>query len=187
MNKVVYIHRRKDTLKVIYVGLGNPKRPFKISGRSKEWREIKNSIGIYIEILSEGLSKSDACELESFIISEYGLENLLNKAKGGQGATGYKHTKKAIENISKNNAKYWKGRTLSKETRDKISKSKKGKPTGSKTNSKPVEKLSKNLILIREYKSTAEATRKTNICNSNIISCVNGSRKSAGGFIWRYK
>lgn len=38
-----------------------------------------------------------------------------------------------------------------------------------------------------EYSGASEATRKTGIYNTNIILCCKGERKSAGGYVWKYK
>lgn len=40
--------------------------------------------------------------------------------------------------------------------------------------------------LLATFPSTREAERVTGISQSNISSCCNGKRKSAGGYIWRY-
>lgn len=68
-----------------------------------------------------------------------------------------------------------------------------------------IEKVSKAVLqftldnqLVAEYPSTAEASRKTGISQGSISNCCNGKtrkhtdghyfkRKSAGGFIWKYK
>ena len=47
--------------------------------------------------------------------------------------------------------------------------------------------FSKDGELIAEYSSIHEAERNTGCNNSHISSCCKGERKSAGGFIWRYK
>lgn len=39
---------------------------------------------------------------------------------------------------------------------------------------------------ISKYKSASDASKKTNIGDSNIRRCCNGVRKTAGGYIWRY-
>lgn len=51
----------------------------------------------------------------------------------------------------------------------------------------PVLQYDKNLNLIKEYNSVAEASRETKICNQNIHHCCRNERKTAGGFIWKYK
>lgn len=52
---------------------------------------------------------------------------------------------------------------------------------------KAIQQYTKNGEFIAEYESAAEAERETNVCNSHITECCKGKRKSAGGFIWRYK
>lgn len=51
--------------------------------------------------------------------------------------------------------------------------------------SKSVLQFTKDGKFIKSYKSVADAVRDTNIHYSNICECMRGSRKSAGGFIWR--
>lgn len=69
------------------------------------------------------------------------------------------------------------GRKKSEETRRKIIKSKQ----------KPVVQYSKSDEKIQEYISAVEAENKTGIGRSHISQCCNGKRKSAGGYIWRFK
>ena len=47
--------------------------------------------------------------------------------------------------------------------------------------------FSKDGELIAEYSSIHEAERQTGCNRGNICNCCKGKRKSAGGFIWRYK
>ena len=53
--------------------------------------------------------------------------------------------------------------------------------------SKPILQYSKSGEFIREWKSAAEVERVLRINNSDIIACCRGKRKSAGGFVWKYK
>jgi hypothetical protein len=53
--------------------------------------------------------------------------------------------------------------------------------------SKPVLQFSKEGEFIAEYFGAREAARLLNIVPSSIIECCNHKRKSAGGFIWKYK
>ena len=55
--------------------------------------------------------------------------------------------------------------------------------------SMPVEQLSKNGEVLKEYQSANEASRQTGISLSGITRCCNGEKhyKSAGGYRWRYK
>lgn len=127
IEKVVYRHRRLDNNKVFYIGIGNEKRPYYKKGRNIHWKRIVAKTDYAIEILSEGLSLEDACELEMFLISEYGKENLSNINSGGEGQfnpdaqtrykigtanRGKKHSKERRLKISEGN----KGKTYSKES-----------------------------------------------------------------------
>ena len=53
--------------------------------------------------------------------------------------------------------------------------------------SKPVLQFTKDGELVTEYFGAREAAKQTEICPSSIIECCNGKRKSAGGFVWKYK
>ena len=53
-----------------------------------------------------------------------------------------------------------------------------------KYNEKKVYQYTKDMILVSEYESVAEASRQTGI--TNIVSCCNNKRKTAGKFIWTY-
>jgi len=95
MNKVVYSHTRKDNNKVFYIGMGFPKRPYTVSGRSKYWNNIVNKHGYYINVLASNLSKQAADELEVFLIKEYGRIDLgtgilVNMTEGGEGRVSWK-------------------------------------------------------------------------------------------------
>ena len=53
--------------------------------------------------------------------------------------------------------------------------------------SKPILQYSKSGEFIREWPGAHEVERMFGIANSHINDCCRGKRKSAGGFIWRYK
>lgn len=75
----------------------------------------------------------------------------------------------------------------SKETRNKISQSLKGKYQGEKSpRSKKVYMFSLSGELIAEYGSTREAERKTNISSSQIASVCRGEHFIAKGYRWSY-
>ena len=79
---------------------------------------------------------------------------------------------------------YWYGKHHSEETKKKMASSKFGNhyaPT------KSILQFSKYGEFIAEYPSFMEAERKTGISNSSICQCCKGKRKSAGGYIWKYK
>lgn len=53
--------------------------------------------------------------------------------------------------------------------------------------SKPVLQYTLNGEFVNEYPSVMETARQTGILQSNISMCCLGKRKTAKGFIWRYK
>lgn len=52
---------------------------------------------------------------------------------------------------------------------------------------KPVIQCSSEGMILREWKSTKEASNNLGIGRTNITSCLRGNSKTAGGFIWKYK
>lgn len=56
-----------------------------------------------------------------------------------------------------------------------------------KRKSKKVVQYTMNNEVIAEYLSQAEAQRQTSILQSKICLCCLGKRKTAGGFIWKFK
>jgi hypothetical protein len=121
---VVYLHRKEHDNSIYYVGIGNNEgRAREIRGRSEHWTRVFNKYGRNIDVVANNISLEDAKELEMFLISEIGLNNLCNHTLGGEGFFGGKHTQEAKEKISK--AK--KGKIPTQETKDKMSEAKKGK------------------------------------------------------------
>lgn len=106
----VYRHRRLDTNKIFYIGIGSdPKRPYSKYGRNTFWKRVVSKTDYEVEIIAILPIWELACELEELLIKEYGrrdlgLGNLCNLTNGGEGI-----------------------RNPSLETRLKISESKKGK------------------------------------------------------------
>lgn len=56
-----------------------------------------------------------------------------------------------------------------------------------KPNQKAIIQLDKNGNKIKEWESMKLAGEKLNISKQNISACCRGIRKTAGGFIWKYK
>ena len=76
------------------------------------------------------------------------------------------------------------GKHHSEDTKRKMSEAHKGKIYA---NTKPILQFSKSGELIAEYSSLTEASRQTGCSAPNICDCCKGNRKSASGFIWKYK
>ena len=99
-----------------------------------------------------------------------------------------KLSKEHREHISKSNL----GRTFSKETRQKISDSKKGEKNcmyGKHHSQATILKKSKPIVCIETntiYLSSTEASRILRISQGGISNCCKGTQKSCGGFHWRF-
>ena len=56
-----------------------------------------------------------------------------------------------------------------------------------KKNSIPILQFAKDGTFVKEWPSAKEAERQLGIFQSHICHCLKGKRKSAGGFVWKYK
>ena len=62
---IVYLHKRKDTNEIFYVGKGkNYLRAYSKHGRNKYWENIVNKYGYDIEIIYENISNEESILLE---------------------------------------------------------------------------------------------------------------------------
>ena len=130
-NKVVYIHRKLSDSTIFYVGIGSEDRPYRKSGRSSLWNSTVNKNGYYVEVILEGLEWKEACEIETYLIKQFGRKDLrtgylVNLTEGGDGTVGGKHSeesKKKMSEANKGNT-YALGNKHSEETRSKMSEDK---------------------------------------------------------------
>jgi len=139
--KPFYVYKIIDPRdnKTFYVGKGIGKRisqhlcPYNLRMQHPLYDRIN-------EILSEdlkpvfkkigkNLNENDAFNLEREVIEEIGLENLTNKCNGGGGCFGNKHSKETKRKMSKSR----RGRIVSKETREKLRKVLTGKKHSKET------------------------------------------------------
>lgn len=111
------------------------------------------------------------CKIAGSSIGRKPTKETINKMKESHSKRDCSHSNETKIKMSQSH----KGKTLSKQHKEKLSKSL----------CKPIIQMDKNSNTIRTFKSTKEAFRETNI--SNITSVLKGIRKSAGGFMWRYK
>jgi hypothetical protein len=124
---IVYQHRRKDSNEVFYIGIGkNKNRAYIKTKRNKHWNNIVKKCDYEVDILIEECSWEQACEIEKYLIADYGradlgLGGLVNMTNGGEGLIN--PSKLIRQKIA--NSKI--GTKQSKETIEKIIKSKKGK------------------------------------------------------------
>lgn len=138
------------------------------------------------EVLFTGLDQLNADIIEEDLIYYYKqIGRSYNLASGGSVNRGWKHSDETKEKIrlshlGENNSNY--GKSPSKETREKISKARKGKGT------KRVEQIDKSTLeVIRAWDSLSEVESQLNISAGNISRVCKGKQKTAGGYKWRYK
>jgi hypothetical protein len=168
---LVYRHRRLDTNKVFYVGVGvDEKRAFKKTNRSIFWNRIISKTDYSVEIIQSNLSQEDAFELEVFLISIYGRKDiktgiLCNLTDGGEGR----------KNI-----------IVSLDTRKKLSSSgfkenkEKLKRTSDKQTNKCQKVIDNNTGII--YNTIIEASNAADITLRHFKRCLYGDRPNYTGF-----
>lgn len=215
MNKfIVYWHKNKINGK-LYIGItSNIKNRWTGSGSHyfdcpKFGKAIKKYGWDNFEhvILFDNLTKEDACLIEIKLIKEYKSNHRdfgYNIKLGGElGMLGIKHSEetrakrsKALTGITR--TEIWKKRISDANTGKKRNTPSwnKGLKMGkilsdehykmlSEKREIPVIRYDKNGCYIDEYKSATFAQNSLNI--KHISSCCNGNRKSAGGYIWKFK
>jgi len=88
---IVYLHRRKDTNEVFYVGIGKDSyRVGRKANRNKYWHNIVNKHGYTKEVIIKNVTWDEAITEEIKLIKEYGRKdigsgNLVNMTRGGEG------------------------------------------------------------------------------------------------------
>jgi hypothetical protein len=112
----------------------------------------------HIVFVQEGLTEDEAFNLERYCIGLYGRIDqntgiLRNLTDGGDGPSGYKHTlatRLCLSEKLKGRASWWKGKTHSKESRVKMSKSAQGR----KQSREAIEKKRKALLGLKRSEET---------------------------------
>ena len=184
----VYKHRNISNGKS-YIGMTSrePKKRWKsgwgYQNNSQMWNDIMESnwnTDWEHNILGQFENKQEALNVEEMFIW------LFDSTNDGYNTSTYgrSHCKRSEETCrkisdaqtgEKNNMF---GKHHSEETKNKISQSR---------GVNGILQFSKTGEFIAEYPSTMEASRHTGCDNSSISKCCKGNRKSAGGFIWKYK
>ena len=94
MDFYVYLHKKKTTGEVFYVGKGCGSRAWDQAGRSSFWRKVVQKHGYDVQIHSCRLQEWYAFELEKDLIAYYGRRQLgkgtlVNLSDGGEGTKGW--------------------------------------------------------------------------------------------------
>jgi group I intron endonuclease len=103
----------------------------------------------------------------------------ISKAKQGKHHT--KETKQKMSETRKGENNPMFGKKHTKETKQKISETRKGKGT------KPILQYTLDGVFIRDWDSATTASKELNIFQTSITACCKEKLKTCGGFIWRYK
>jgi hypothetical protein len=138
----VYIHLRLDTGEIFYVGKGQKKRAWETRrGRSPHWTRIVELYGRSVHIHSTYGSDEQALAEEVRLIHQLrqGGYPLVNITDGGQGPAGRKLTPEQKFRVSE----VHKGKALSLEHREAISKHLKGRPSHRRGKKLPTEHTAK--------------------------------------------
>lgn len=143
---------------------------------------LKKDLKPKIELLEE-VELDDWQFWEMYWISQFKAWgfNLKNSSEGGMGGktkwySGENHHyygKKAKESRRKNISQALSGRVIKESSREKMS--------------NPVLQFDLDGILIKEWSGVSKASREMNIKQSNISENCQNNRKTAGGYVWKYK
>ena len=127
----VYRHIRLDTMQPFYIGFGSDnsefyKRAYNKTKRNEYWKRIVEKSGYRVDILVDGLTRSDALEKEIEFIKMYGRVNmnngiLCNLTDGGEGTLGSIRTLEQRTKLKGIMGKWMLGKKHSEETKKKMS------------------------------------------------------------------
>ena len=143
MDFYVYLHHKKDTNEVFYIGKGKEKRAYVKNRRNPYWKNIVNKHGYYVTFLKQNITEKEAFDLEMLTIKQYKEQGipLTNMTDGGEGLSGIvvsEETRKKLSLIRSN---------ISEETREKLRIARKGKKPGLGKKQTPESNLKRSLSL----------------------------------------
>ena len=189
---IVYEHISPSGKRYIGITSSNPNRRWGANGQGySKQSKFFNAILKYgwdnfqHNILYSNLTANEASQKEQELIKYYNtIENGYNCESGG--LTNRKHSQETIEklrqlNLGKNNPNY--GKTVSKETRLKLSQSHKNIPHSKEWTEKVAKAHRKRVLCIttgETFPSLKDAADKTGISISGISQACNGIRMTAG-------
>ena len=176
MNKYyVYAHKKKGTDEIFYIGKGSGRRLVDNRKRSNWWLSTVAKYGFDAIILEDNLSEAEAFKMEIKLIAKYGRRDqgkgiLVNLTDGGGGCCSLDVQKSRSIKISKAH----KGKEISKETRNKISKTLK-------------EYFKTNDNYFKGQKHSIETKNKISKAAKGIVSPLKGTKKSKKKIAKHYK
>ena len=148
--------------------------------------------GFSHEVITDGLSETEAKEMESKLISEWKTQDRsygYNMTSGGDGTRGYIPSAETRAKLSEAR----KRENLSEETLRRRSDGLRGRKFSEEHkkkigigNSKPIEMCDRDGEVICRFSSAREAEVSLGISHSHISQCCHGRRSTAGGYCWRF-
>ena len=110
----IYLHKKKTTGEIFYVGKGKGRRAFSRDNRNPFWYNVVEKHDFTVELVATDLQEWYAFELEKELISYYGKRSeggiLVNITDGGDGNGDYEFTDEDKLKISKANSGLANGR-----------------------------------------------------------------------------
>ena len=187
----------------VYIGITSRKPEYRWNHGNGYYqnKHFKSAIDIYgwdnftHEIIVDGLTKEEACEIEKELIrkyksndKKYGYNNSIGGEKPAAGHIPSDETKRK-QSIAH------KGYVTSEETKEKISKAKKGKPNGKQGMLGILAKQSKIVLQVDEMTGKVihvfygfdEMHRETGFAKTPVMEAAYGRRKRAYGYKWIQK
>lgn len=190
----VYVHTFPNGKMYVGITCTAPERRWRPDGSGyRKQRVIYNAIKKYgwnnvkHEIVASNLTKDEACNFEMLLIEhlktnqhEFGY----NVDNGGQ--TSGSHSEETLAKMSKSMKYRWKHdytRTLTSESRKKMSLAHKGKKTGAEN------PASRAIICIDTgeiFPTIKSAAKAKNLCRDTIQNYLNRKSNGGGGYRWKY-
>ena len=135
-----YAHYRADDGRIFYIGKGSGRRYYKTNNRNIHWHRVVKKHGFKSEILARWGSEKEALDHEKFLISVFReIASIVNILDGGESNGGTRHTPESKEKLRiahtgrkrsdearRKSSEKLKGRAISEEWKQKISKSRAG-------------------------------------------------------------
>lgn len=150
---VVYLHVKKGTKDVFYVGIGSKRRAYSTEKRNKIWSNYYNKYGRDVVIINHSLSYNDALAVEQELIYCFGR---IKFEKNG-----------VLTNRVVKVGLHFQGRKHSDKTKKKMSESAKNRKSHNK----------KVYWMGNIYKSIRECSRKENIPFSTVQKYIHWKEK----------
>lgn len=185
----IYRHINKTTGETFYIGITiNNRRPYSKCDRNKFWHNIVSKYEYEVEVLKSDLTLSEAKELEEILIDYFGRRDLgngtlVNLTNGGELNLGRSPSRQTRLKLSKSKI----GIPRDEETKKRISDTMMGVTRSGKHLEKPIICINlKNKEKI-EFKSIKDCADKLGLNRPSISKVLNGNlnRTKHYTFIWQ--